>query len=98
MPNSSANVNIYAGKYKPVSSRYLNNAKFPGYSALAWYLLADPNDIPVIETVFYNGQETPIIESAMASFDVLGIQMRGYFRFGVKKQDSRGGVKSKGGA
>jgi hypothetical protein len=58
--------------------------------------LADPNDLPVIEVAFLNGQESPTIESAEADFSVLGIQLRGYHDFGVAQQDSRGGVKSKG--
>ncbi|MCL4193722.1 MAG: hypothetical protein KJZ87_18435, partial [Thermoguttaceae bacterium] len=62
----------------------------------AWYLLAEPNDLPVIEIAFLNGQESPTIETADADFSVLGIQMRGYHDFGVALQDSRGGVKSKG--
>ena len=35
---------------------------------------------------------------AEADFNVLGIQMRGYFDFGVAKQDYRAGCKSKGAA
>ena len=90
--------NPHAGKYRPEVSRYLNNSSYSGYSTTAWYLLADPMDMPVIETVFLNGQESPTIESADADFNVLGIQMRGYHDFGVTKQDTRGGVKSKGAA
>ena len=90
--------NPHAGKYRPEVSRYLNNSSYSGYSTTAWYLLADPMDMPVIETVFLNGQESPTTESADADFNVLGIQMRGYHDFGVTKQDTRGGVKSKGAA
>lgn len=84
--------NPWVGKFKPVSSAYLND------STTAWYLLADPADVPVIETVFLNGQQQPTIESTDADFNTLGIQMRGYFDFGVNKQDPRGGIKSKGAA
>ena len=90
------NRNVFAGKYQPIVSAYLSNSSYTGYSALAWYLLADPMDIPVIEMAFLNGQETPIVEQADADFDTLGIQMRGYHDWGVAKQDYRGGVKSKG--
>jgi len=84
--------NPHAGKYEVVRSSYLTD------STTAWYLLADPNDLPVIEVAFLNGQETPVVEHADADFDQLGIQMRGYFDFGVGLQDYRGGVKSKGAA
>lgn len=88
--------NPHAGKFRPVRSSYLHNTKFTGHSTLAWYLLADPNDIPVIEVAFLNGSETPVIESAEADFSMLGVQMRGYYDFGVALQDFRGGVKMKG--
>ena len=88
--------NPHAGKFKVVRSSYLSNAAYTGASAKAWYLLADPNDMPVIEAAFLNGQERPTVESADADFNMLGIQMRGYHDFGVALQEPRGGVKMKG--
>ena len=90
--------NPHQGKFRVEVSRYLGSASLPGSSHSAWYLLADPNDLPVIEVAFLNGQEAPTIETADADFSVLGIQMRGYHDFGVALQDYRGGVKSKGAA
>jgi hypothetical protein len=84
--------NPFAGRFRVESSPYMHNSKYTGYSSTAWYLLADPNDIPVIETVFLNGQEAPTIEQADADFNVLGIQMRGYHDFGCAQMDFRGGV------
>lgn len=92
------NRNVFAGKYRPIVSSYLSNSSYTGYSVTAWYLLADPLDMPTIEVAFLNGRETPVVESADADFNVLGIQMRGYFDFGVNKTEYRGGVMSKGGA
>jgi len=88
--------NPHQGKFRVEVSRYLGNAKYPGFSAKAWYLLAEPTDLPVIEVAFLNGQEAPTIETAEADFNVLGVQMRGFHDFGVALQDPRGGVKSKG--
>jgi len=88
--------NPHQGKFRVEVSRYLANAVYPGNSSKAWYLLSDPNDLPVIEVAFLNGQEAPTIETAEADFNVLGVQMRGYHDFGVALQDFRGGVKSKG--
>ena len=88
--------NPHQGKFRVEVSRYLSNAQYAGNSTKAWYLLADPNDLPTIEVVFLNGQETPTIETADADFANLGIQMRGYHDFGVALQDPRGGVKVKG--
>jgi len=88
--------NPHAGKFKVVRSSYLSNATYAGASAKAWYLLADPNDMPVIEVAFLNGQERPTVENADADFSQLGIQMRGYHDFGCALQEPRGGVKMKG--
>ena len=88
--------NPHAGKFRVEVSRYLSNAQYAGNSDKAWYLLADPNDLPVIEVAFLNGQEAPTIETAEADFNVLGVQMRGFHDFGARKQDPRGGVKVKG--
>jgi hypothetical protein len=88
--------NPHQGKFRAEVSRYLANTKYTGASAKAWYLLADPADLPVIEVAFLNGQESPTIETADADFNVLGIQMRGYHDFGVALQDPRGGLKAKG--
>lgn len=88
--------NPHQGKYRVEVSRYLNNSRYVGNSAKAWYLLADPNDLPVIEVAFLNGQESPTIETGDADFKELGIQMRGYHDFGCALQDPRGGVKAKG--
>ncbi len=88
--------NPHQGKFRAEVSRYLANTQYTGASAKAWYLLADPNDLPVIEVAFLNGQESPTIETAEADFNVLGVQMRGYHDFGVALQDPKGGIKSKG--
>lgn len=92
------NVNVHAAKYKPVVSTYLSNSGYTGYSATGWYLLASPDDEPVIEVAFLDGQESPTVEAADTDFNTLGIQMRGFHDFGVTKQSTRGGVKSKGAA
>lgn len=88
--------NPHAGKFRVEVSRYLANDNYSGYSTKAWYLLANPNDLPVIEVAFLNGQESPTIETAEADFAVLGIRMRGYHDFGVALIDPKGGVKMKG--
>ncbi|MCC6425706.1 MAG: hypothetical protein IT435_02675 [Phycisphaerales bacterium] len=101
MRDTTANVkfpvaNPHQGKFRIEVSRYLANALYTGFSAKAWYLLADPSDLPVVEMAFLNGQEAPTIETSDADFSQLGVRMRGYHDFGVNLQDPRGGVKSKG--
>ena len=87
--------NPMAGKFRVQMSTYLSSS-LTGNSAKAWYLLADPQDLPLIEVAFLNGREQPTVEQAEAEFNTLGIQFRGYFDFGVALQDWRGGVKFKG--
>jgi len=82
--------NPHQGKFRAEISRYLSNSSYTGNSEKAWYLLADPTDLPVIEVAFLNGQESPTIETAEADFNVLGVQMRGYHDFGVNLQDQSG--------
>lgn len=90
---SVGDANIWRNRYEVVSSDYI-----AGSAAIlkTWYLLADPNDLPAIEACFLNGVDMPIVESADMDFDRLGIALRGYHDFGVRKQEYRAGVKSKG--
>lgn len=88
--------NPHAGKWRVVSSPFLNAQNISGSSATAWYLLADPADIAVIEACYLRGTRTPIIESAETNFNILGMQWRGFFDFGIGLQDWRGGVMSAG--
>ena len=87
--------NPHQGKFRAEVSRYLSNAAYTGNSSKAWYLLADPSDLPVIEVAFLNGQESPTIETAEADFNVLGVQMRGYHDFGCALQDTRAGSRAR---
>ncbi len=74
--------NVLAGKFTIVESAYLS-------SSSTWWLCADPNDLPTMEVGFLNGQRQPTVEQADADFDTLGIQVRGYYDFGVSKAESR---------
>jgi signal peptide peptidase SppA len=78
-----------------VTSPYLSNSAMGGgQSATSWYLIANPAQTAAIEVVFLDGQQSPVIEQADADFATLGIQMRGYFDFGVARQDRRAAVKA----
>jgi hypothetical protein len=92
------NANIWRGRFRVESSPYMHNTAYTGYSAAAWYMLADPAVMPVIEIVALNGRVEPTIETADADFNVLGVQMRGYSDVGVNLQEYRGGVRPDGGA
>lgn len=90
------NRNIWQSKFKKVMSRYLSNANITGYSSAAWWLIADPMDLPLIQAAFLNGRQEPVVESADADFNALGVQFRGYYDFGVAKQEYRAAVRSAG--
>lgn len=90
--------NIYRNRFRVESSPYMHNLAYTGYSAAAWYMLADPAVMPVIEIAALNGRVEPTIETADADFNVLGVQMRGYSDVGVSLQEYRGGVRADGGA
>lgn len=86
--------NPHNGKFEVVTTPYLSSSAISGSSATSWYLLANPGDMSMLEVCFLNGTETPTVESADADFNVLGIQMRGFFDFGVALQDHRAAVKA----
>jgi hypothetical protein len=90
--------NPFAGRFRVESSPYMSNSNYTGYSAAAWYMLADPAVLPVIEIVALNGRIEPTVESADAEFNTLGVQMRGYCDIGVELQEYRAGVRADGGA
>ena len=78
--------NVFAGRYQVVSSSYLTNAT-------DYYLMASPADLATMEVAFLNGQQSPIVETADADFNLLGVQMRGYWDVGVGQAEYLGGVK-----
>lgn len=90
------NRNVWASKFTPVSSTYLSNSSYTGYSTTAWFLLADPRDLATIEVAFLNGKDMPTLESAEADFGTLGIQFRGYHDFGCALQEERASVRAAG--
>lgn len=89
--------NVFGGRYKPIIQRRLSDSAFTGYSTTAWYLLRNPAIAAVIAASFLNGRQTPIVESAEAAFNTLGIQIRAYHDFGVDRTtDYLAGVRSAG--
>lgn len=80
------NVNPLAGRYQVVGSTYLSSIE-------DYYLVANPADLPAMEVAFLNGVQSPVVETAEADFNTLGVQMRGYFDFGVAKAEYLASVK-----
>ena len=88
--------NPHSGSFEPASTPYLNSAGIANSSATAWYLFGNPQDIAAMEVAYLRGLRTPTIEAADLTGDRLGQNFRGYWDFGVAKQDHRGAVKSNG--
>ena len=85
--------NPFRGRFTVVSSPYLQVSSMPGYSATTWYMVADPLMLPAFQMAYLDGRRAPTIETADAEFNVLGLQMRAYWDFGVAQLDYRGAVK-----
>lgn len=88
--------NSLAGLYKPVMSAYIANAAYSGYSAVKNYLLANKPGFSTMLTSFLNGRRNPVVETAEAMFNVLGVEMRAYHDFGCNKMEYRAGVQGSG--
>ncbi|HVK14326.1 MAG TPA: Mu-like prophage major head subunit gpT family protein [Gemmataceae bacterium] len=88
--------NVYQGRYRVLTSPYMESSALTGNSTAAWYLLASPDDVPVIEGVALNGRWEPTVETADADFNQLGIAMRGFIDVGFALFEYRGGVRSAG--
>jgi hypothetical protein len=93
-----SNVNVFAGRFQLESSAYLSNSAYTGYSAQEWYMLADPNELSTIEIAALNGRVEPVVETADADFNTLGIQIRSYGDVGVNLQEYRASVLADGNA
>lgn len=72
-----------------VSSPYLTDAT-------GWYLFGNPNQVDTFEIGFLKGKRTPTIERGDTDFNTLGMWFRVFFDVGVREQDHRGMVYSKG--
>lgn len=75
--------NVLAGRYEVITSPYLETVT--GNSTSTWWLTADGADLPALDVVFLNGQQTPTIEQVMPDADKLGVTLRGFHDFGVTK-------------
>lgn len=89
-------LNPVANMLQVVSSPYLSNSAYTGYSASAWYLVADPVEVGGLEIGFLNGNRTPVIEQGTPDFNQLGISFRCYYDLGIGLADYRGLYKNTG--
>jgi hypothetical protein len=90
--------NIYQGMFEPLVSPWLGNTNLSGASSTAYYLIADPSDVPAFEVAYLNGQSTPTVEffGLESEASTLGVTWRIFYDFGVALAEYRAGVKSRG--
>ena len=69
-PNSSADVNVFAGRLNVVI-----DSRLDAVSATRWYLVADPNQIDGLEYCYLEGAQGPQIES-QNGFRIDGVEVR----------------------
>jgi phage major head subunit gpT-like protein len=81
----SANVNPFAGLLELVVDPRLDAA-----SAIAWYLAADPAQIPTIEYAYLAGQTEGVFLETRVGFEVDGIEVKARLDFGAGLIDFRG--------
>ncbi len=67
-----------------------------GGSDSQWYLLRAPSFAPSMLVAALNGRVEPVIETAEADFNVLGISMRGYSDVGVSRGEKLAGLQMEG--
>jgi hypothetical protein len=90
-------VNVLADEdLEVVSSPYLANSKYPGFSETAWYLFGQPGVVDTFEIGYLKGKRAPTVERGDTDFNTLGIWFRVYFDVGCREQDHRGMVKATG--
>ena len=79
--------NVMRGLLAPITSQFLG-------SGTAYWLFNSA--FPLVDVAFLNGRTTPVVETAEADFNQLGIQMRCYFDYGAAAGELKAAVYSTG--
>jgi hypothetical protein len=93
LPEATLSAGVYnpwAGKLTPIADPHLDAA-----SATAWYLLAHPNQVPMIEVSYLQGEEQPYVEE-MVDFNSDALITKVRHDFGAGVVDFIGGYKNAG--
>lgn len=79
--------NVMRGLLAPITSQFLG-------SGTAYWLFNSA--FPLVDVAFLNGRTTPVVETAEADFNQLGIKMRCYFDYGAAAGELKAAVYSTG--
>jgi hypothetical protein len=88
--------NPHVGQYRMEVTPWLNAQSLTNASDTAWYLIAEPSVVPVVEIGYLNGQSTPVIESAETDLQTLGMGWRAWYDYGCALVEHRGGILNDG--
>ena len=78
--------NVMRNLLTPITAPYL--------SGTAYWLFSSA--FPLVDVAFLGGRQTPVVETANADFNQLGIQMRCYFDYGPSKGETKAALYSTG--
>lgn len=78
--------NVMRGVLQPITSPYLTGT--------AYWLFNSA--FPLVDVAFLNGVQAPVVETANADFNQLGIQMRCYFDYGASAGELKAALYSTG--
>lgn len=93
-PDGNPMFNIVQGV---ITEPRLSNAGYTNYSTAAWYLTAQKSAGAIVIS-FLEGKDSPTVETEIADFNRLGLQMRVYHDFGVSLGDPKAAFKATGAA
>lgn len=79
--------NVMRGLLAPITSQFI------GSGTVYWLF---NSMFPLVDVAFLNGRTTPVVETAEADFNQLGIQMRCYFDYGAAAGELKAAVYSTG--
>ena len=78
--------NVLRNVLEPVTSPFLSGTKY-------WLF---NSSFPLVDVAFLNGRQTPVVETAEADFNQLGIGMRCYYDFGASAGEYKAALYSTG--
>lgn len=78
--------NVMRNLLNPITAPYLSGTAYWLFSAA----------FPLVDVAFLGGRQTPVVETANADFNQLGIQMRCYFDYGPSKGETKAALYSTG--
>lgn len=84
--SKTARDNVMRNLLRPITAPYL--------SGTAYWLFNE--SFPLVDVAFLGGRQTPVVETANADFNQLGIQMRCYFDYGASKGETKAALYSTG--